>query len=211
MTFEGGNNITGTEAAIKAGTKKNITVNAGTYNTNGAYAVSGSRSMVTVNGGTFQGSEGAADGLVIVPDGKKLALNANNRWALTDKTGNEPEEVAVAQIIFEDGSTKNVSSLDHLVFFMEGNCTVKLLSDVTLVNGMDVPEGANVTFDLNGKKISDVHLGETGEFDDYLFSTVFGTLLLTDSSEAQTGTVALKTGDENYSPLCATRWLVRLR
>lgn len=199
VTFEGGNNITGTEAAIKAGKKKSITVNAGTYNTNGAYAVSGSRSMVTVNGGTFQGSEGAADGLVIVPDGKKLALNANNRWALTDKTGNEPEEVAVAQIIFEDGSTKNVSSLDHLVFFMEGNCTVKLLSDVTLVNGMDVPEGANVTFDLNGKKISDVHLGETGEFDDYLFSTVFGTLLLTDSSEAQTGTVALKTGDENYS------------
>ena len=57
VTFEGGNNITGTEAAIKAGTKKSITVNAGTYNTNGAYAVSGSRSMVTVNGGIFQGSE----------------------------------------------------------------------------------------------------------------------------------------------------------
>lgn len=199
VIFEGNNNITGTEAAIKAGEKKTITINDGEYNTDGAYAVSGSRSMITVNGGTFQGTEAVTDGLAIVPDGKKLARNENNRWALADKTGNEPEETAEAQIIFEDGSTKNVASINHLVFFLEGNCTVKLLTDVTLTDGMDVPAGVNLTFDLNGKKISDVHLGEEGEFDDYLFSTVAGTLALTDSSEAQTGAVVLKTGDENYS------------
>ena len=199
VIFEGSNNITGTEAAIQAGEKKTVTINGGEYNTDGAYAVSGSRSMITVNGGTFQGTEGVTDGLAILPDGKKLTRNEENRWALADKTGNEPEEAAEAQIIFEDGSTKNVASINHLAFFLEGNCTVKLLTDVTLTDGMDVPAGVNLTFDLNGKKISDVHLGEEGEFDDYLFSTVAGTLVLTDSSEAQTGTVALKTGDENYS------------
>lgn len=198
-SLEGNNQITGSECAVFVRQGSAISINGGTYYAGGEYAVKQSRAKIEINGGAFQGTKGAADGLITLPEGKKLTLNSENLWTLADKTGEEPEETAAAEITYEDGTSEKIGDLEHLMFYLKGKCTVKVLKDATIMNAYDIPENVDLTFDLNGKKLTGVYVGQEGEYGEYLFDNVNGTLYLTDSSEDKTGAVVLHTGDINYS------------
>ena len=192
--------VSGTDSAISAGPKSVVNIESGSYDTNGTYAVLADFAKVAVNGGTF-GAVEVSNGFVMVPDGKKLALNSENRWELTDKTGDEPAEEVAAVVTYADGTTKNISKLEYVYFFLDGTCTVKVMKDAVLTTAIDVPAGVNLTFDLNGKTITGY--SEDGSYISGLFYNMSGTLKLTDTSEAQDGKVLLKKmeDDENYTAI----------
>lgn len=142
-----------------------------TLNCKDEYYKSGEAS-IEVSGGTFKGFD---------PADNKAEGDSTNFMAegyYTVKAGSDSDTTYTAVKGNAQVGRKCYASVQAAIDAAEAGDTVKLLADAT--EDVTVAEGKNLTLDLNGFKLTNVK-GHT--------ITNNGTLTITDSSEAKTGTV----------------------
>lgn len=155
---------------IKGGTYESATP-AWTLNCKDEYYKSGEAS-IEVSGGTFKGFDPADN----KAEGDGTNFMAEGYYTVKDGSDSDTTYTAVkgnAQV-----GSKCYASVQAAIDAANEGDTVKLLADAT--EDVTVAEGKNLTLDLNGFKLTNVK-GHT--------ITNNGTLTVTDSSEAKTGTV----------------------
>lgn len=155
---------------IKGGTYESATP-AWTLNCKDEYYKSGEAS-IEVSGGTFKGFD---------PADNKAEGDGTNFMAegyYTVKGGSDSDTTYTAVKGNAQVGSKCYASVQAAIDAANEGDTVKLLADAT--EDVTVAEGKNLTLDLNGFKLTNVE-GHT--------ITNNGTLTVTDSSEAKTGTV----------------------
>lgn len=155
---------------IKGGTYESATP-AWTLNCKDEYYKSGEAS-IEVSGGTFKGFDPADN----KAEGDGTNFMAEGYYTVKDGSDSDTTYTAVkgnAQV-----GSKCYASVQAAIDAANEGDTVKLLADAT--EDVTVAKGKNVTLDLNGFKLTNVK-GHT--------ITNNGTLTVTDSSEAKTGTV----------------------
>lgn len=127
---------------------------------------------IEVSGGTFKGFD---------PSNNKAEGDGTNFMAdgyCTVKSGSDSDATYTAVKGYAQIGNKNYASVQAAIDVAEAGDTVKLLANAT--EDVTVAEGKNLTLDLNGFKLTNVK-GHT--------ITNNGTLAITDSSKAKTGTV----------------------
>ena len=155
---------------IKGGTYESVTP-AWTLNCKDEYYKSGEAS-IEVSGGTFKGFD---------PADNKAEGDGTNFMAegyYTVKAGSDSDATYTAVKGNAQVGGKCYASVQAAIDAANEGDTVKLLADAT--EDVTVAEGKDLTLDLNGFKLANVK-GHT--------ITNNGTLTITDSSEAKTGTV----------------------
>ena len=155
---------------VKGGTFECVTP-AWTLNCKDEYYQSGEAS-IEVSGGTFKGFD---------PADNKAEGDGTNFMAegyYTVKAGSDSDTTYTAVKGNAQVGRKCYASVQAAIDAAEAGDTVKLLADAT--EDVTVAEGKSLTLDLNGSKLTNVKSHTI---------TNNGTLTITDSSEAKTGTV----------------------
>ena len=155
---------------IKGGTYESVTP-AWTLNCKDEYYKSGEAS-IEVSGGTFKGFDPSSNNA----EGEGTNFMAEGYY--TVKAGSDSDVTYTAVKGNVQVGRKCYASVQAAVDAADEGDTVKLLADAA--EDVTVAEGKNFTLDLNGFKLTNVK-GHT--------ITNNGTLTITDSSEAKTGTV----------------------
>lgn len=167
------------EAAIAAAQGSKVTINSGSYKSNGlVISTFGSNSSaVTVNGGNFDGKIGTLGTDTIIINGGNFVnfgVAAGNQGTIVIKGGtfdSDPSEylaegyVAIESTVYARSATTTYTVLPiddeaTLRLAMEKLDTIKLMGDIDLgATQLAVPAGKDIVIDLNGMTLTGAYDG----------------------------------------------------